>query len=345
VRATSISLEATGSGLSDGWRRWLAENYMNGIPEAELSRILLGTGATEAQVANELEELHRSPYIHAGLWAVQRLRKIECTLDIYQSLRSLSTADPSVPCRRGLTREQFLEQHYSLNRPVILEDLASSWKAVSTWTPDYLKQKVGAETIEIMAGREADGRYEVNSDAHRTSIRFSDYVDMVMRASTSNDFYLVANNHFLERPGAAPLWADFEIDDRYLDPGSVASTVFFWFGPAGTLTPLHHDTSNVLLAQVRGRKRVKLISSLYVHRLYNEVSVYSEVDADQSDLERHPLFRDVPVQEVELRPGEALFIPVGWWHWVQSRDVSLSLSFTNFVFPNRYDWELPQIIR
>jgi ribosomal protein L16 Arg81 hydroxylase len=318
---------------------------MNGIPESELSRILLGTGATEAQVANELEAVRRSPYVHAGLWAVQRLRKLECTLDIYQRLRSFSIDDPSVPRRRGMTREEFLEQHYSLNRPVLLEDVASSWKALSDWTPDYLEQQVGAEIIEIMASREADSRYEVNSDAHRTSVRFSDYVDMVVHASRSNDFYLVANNHFLERPGAAPLWADFEIDKRYLDPGSVTSTVFFWFGPAGTVTPLHHDTSNVLLTQVRGRKRVKLISSLQAHRVYNEVSVYSEVDVGQPDFERHPLFRDVPVQEVELCPGEALFIPVGWWHWVQSRDVSLSLSFTNFVFPNRYDWELPQIVR
>jgi ribosomal protein L16 Arg81 hydroxylase len=341
----TISLQATESGLSDGWRRWLAENYMNGIPETELSRIIVETGVTEAQAATELEAVRSSPYVHAGLWAVQRLRKLECTLDIYHSLRSLSTADPSVPRRRGLTREEFLEQHYLLNRPVLLEDMASSWKAVSTWTPDYLKQKVGAETIQIMAGREEDGRYEVNSDAHRMSIRFSDYVDMVTHASRSNDFYLVANNHFLEGQGATPLLADFEIDERYLDPGSVMNTVFFWFGPAGTITPLHHDTSNVLLAQVRGRKRVKLISSLHAHRVYNEVSVYSEVDADHPDLERHPLFRDVPVYDVELCPGEALFIPVGWWHWVQSHDISVSLSFTNFVFPNRYDWDLPQIVR
>jgi ribosomal protein L16 Arg81 hydroxylase len=342
---TTISVQATGPGLSDGWRRWLAENYMSGIPEPDLRRILVDNGATEAQAAAELEAVRQSPYVHAGLWTVQRLRKLECTLDIYQRLRSLSAADPGVPRRRGLTREEFLEEHYAQNRPVLLGDVASSWKALTAWTPEYLKQQVGQETVEIMAGREADGRYEVNSDAHRTSIRFGDYVDMVTRAGRSNDFYLVANNHFLERPGAAPLWADFEIDERYLDPGSVVSTVFFWFGPAGTITPLHHDTSNVLLTQVRGRKRVKLISSLQAHRLYNEVSVYSEVDADHPDLERHPLFRDVPVQEVELRPGEALFIPVGWWHWVQSHDVSLSLSFTNFVFPNRYDWELPQILR
>ena len=34
--------------------------------------------------------------------------------------------------------------------------------------------------------------------------------------------------------------------------------------------------------------------------------------------------------------GEALFIPVGWWHHVEGLDVTIGLSFTQFVKDNDF---------
>ena len=47
--------------------------------------------------------------------------------------------------------------------------------------------------------------------------------------------------------------------------------------------------------------------------------------------------------DLELAPGEVLFVPVGWWHHVRALDWSITLSLTNFVFPNRYKWAIPQM--
>jgi ribosomal protein L16 Arg81 hydroxylase len=41
-----------------------------------------------------------------------------------------------------------------------------------------------------------------------------------------------------------------------------------------------------------------------------------------------------------VRPGDVLFIPVGWWHWVESLSPSVSVSFVNFSYPNTFDWNL-----
>ena len=86
-----------------------------------------------------------------------------------------------------------------------------------------------------------------------------------------------------------------------------------------------------------------MIPPYYTHLLYNYRGVFSEVDCENPDYEKYPLFQKIPIIEVTLNPNEVIFIPVGWWHTVKSLDISISLSFTNFVFPNQYEWVYPSI--
>jgi hypothetical protein len=166
---------------------------------------------------------------------------------------------------------------------------------------------------------------------------------MVQGGGANNDYYLVANNDFFSRSEMMPLLDDLRMPPEYLNLSDVGGKVFFWFGPSGTVTPLHHDVMNVLFAQVYGRKRFLLISPDQTHRIYNRIGVYSEVDPEDPDYDRFPLFRQVKVTSVVLGAGEALFLPVGWWHHVRSLDVSISVSFINFVFLNHYEWNNPSI--
>jgi ribosomal protein L16 Arg81 hydroxylase len=47
--------------------------------------------------------------------------------------------------------------------------------------------------------------------------------------------------------------------------------------------------------------------------------------------------RGLVVKDFVLTPGQALFLPVGWWHCVRALDPSASIGLVDFIWPN--NWE------
>jgi ribosomal protein L16 Arg81 hydroxylase len=211
------------------------------------------------------------------------------------------------------------------------------------WSPQYLRQHFGHLEVEVQAGREADAQYEQNKLRHRRRVRLGDFVDQVLAHGPSNDHYLTANNEVLRRPEFAPLLHDIGPLPDYCDAAALARSCSLWFGPAGTVTPLHHDTLMLFHTQIVGRKRWRFISPLETPRLYNYHDVYSPIDIDRPDLHRYPDFAKVQVIEAVVEPGETMFLPLGWWHQVTALDLSLSFSFSNPDVPNSFSYRNPDI--
>jgi hypothetical protein len=71
-------------------------------------------------------------------------------------------------------------------------------------------------------------------------------------------------------------------------------------------------------------------------RLYNHRHVFSELlDLESGvDIGRYPRVAGVRAYQVQLEPGEILFAPFAWWHQVKALDFSVTLTFTNFRWPN-----------
>ena len=329
--------------ISFEWQRWAAFSLMSGVSTDSVIASMASQGMDRAAVAGLCRELMASPAYAAGDWMSQRLRKLESTMDVLRALRRTGGVARSVDRRSELGREDFLREFYAANTPVLLADVAPDWPALTKWSPEYFASVMGDEAVEVMGDRDADPDYERRVHAHRRKIPLREYVERVASGAPSNDMYLVANNHLLESGAAASLWDDFTIDQRYLEPGRAKGSAFLWFGPRGTFTPLHHDVLNILFVQVFGSKRVTLISPLESHCMSNHVGVHSDVDARAPDPVRFPRFASTEQISLTVGPGEALFIPVGWWHCVEALTTSISLSFTNFAYQNSYHWLHPEI--
>jgi len=90
--------------------------------------------------------------------------------------------------------------------------------------------------------------------------------------------------------------------------------------------------------QVWGEKTLTLAPPHALELLDDATHMYSDLDP-RRDLAAAPVC-DGQVS-VRLRAGEALLIPVGWWHHVYAHTPSISLAMTHFRAPCAFDWYRP----
>jgi ribosomal protein L16 Arg81 hydroxylase len=220
---------------------------------------------------------------------------------------------------------------------VILTGEMAGWPALTRWTPDYLKERLGDRPVEYQGGRAANARFEMEKDVHRRQAPFAAFMDEISQPGAGNDAYITAYNSDRNAETLSLLHEDMRPLGKFLDPSAQHANGMMWIGPAGTVTSLHHDLTNNFIAQVVGRKRLKILPAAEVGKLYNSRHVFSDipdVEAPNLDLALHPRLAGARAYEVVLEPGEIIFMPLAWWHQVKSLEFSVTVTYTNFLWPN-----------
>lgn len=288
-------------------------------------------------------QIEQDPVFKAAQRHQQMLRKLE---SVAGNLQKLWAADPGygvIEKRRDVPRDEFVERYVKGCRPVVLQGVADDWPAMRRWSPTDLRERFGHLEVDVQVGRNSDALFEQNKAQLRKRMRVAEFVDLVVAGGATNDHYLTANDEMMRRPEFLPLLQDIGSMPPICDPELLHTAASFWFGPAGTRTPLHHDTLMLFHTQVVGRKRWRFVSPLQTPLLYNRMGVYSPIDMDAPDHHRYPLLREATVLEVVLEPGDTLFLPLGWWHQVSSLEMSMSFSYTNLTVPNEFSYVNPSI--
>lgn len=99
--------------------------------------------------------------------------------------------------------------------------------------------------------------------------------------------------------------------------------VHLFVGSAQTLYHCHFDLQPNLHVQLVGRKRFIMFppeesARLYAFPVHHDKDRRSQVDLDAPDESAFPGCMSARGQVVELKPGQLLYIPPGWWHHVQT---------------------------
>ncbi|XP_041346341.1 bifunctional peptidase and arginyl-hydroxylase JMJD5 [Pyrgilauda ruficollis] len=229
-----------------------------------------------------------------------------------------------VPHLRCPSLEHFRDNYLLPQRPVVLEGVMDHWPCMKKWSVDYFCQVAGCRTVPVELG----ARY-TDEEWSQQLMTVSDFVSQYIM-DESNVGYLAQHQLFDQIP---ELKEDISIPDYCcLGEGEEDDiTINAWFGPGGTISPLHQDPQQNFLAQVFGRKYIRLYSPQDSENLYPHESQIlhntSQVDVEDPDLAKFPNFTKAAFQSCILMPGQILFIPVKYWHYVRSLELSFSVSF------------------
>ena len=138
-----------------------------------------------------------------------------------------------------------------------------------------------------------------------------------IRASSSREHYYCHGN-----PLPDELFVDCPLPVTLRKQAKLVARRSLWISGDGASSPLHYDLPSVLLCQLRGRKRVFLYSPAHHDACRPRGATFPALTAQARIARTRRADLDRGVQRnglyVELRPGDALLMPSGWWHEVES---------------------------
>ncbi|XP_024965622.1 uncharacterized protein LOC112505831 isoform X1 [Cynara cardunculus var. scolymus] len=231
---------------------------------------------------------------------------------------------------------------------------------------DYLQGLAGSSTVEVMLSKSAPVFYGNIGNHERVQLPLSTFIgyckDVFLQSTeghalcSSTEMLLPAN---FETGQDDPLVGDIrqiylaqvpimnvEKEERvqleslikdiqtplFLETKTLAS-INLWMNGAQARSSTHYDPHHNLLCVVSGSKQVNLwppSSSpfLYPMPLHGEASNHSAVPMDEPDISLHPRAEHSKkyVQRVILHAGDALFIPEGWFHQVDSESLTIAVN-------------------
>ncbi len=235
----------------------------------------------------------------------------------------------------------FVEDVVKKGKPVVIKNsLITKWPAYTKWTPEYLAKKqqtmVGVyENDNIWFGPyyEQDkpmGQLTKKINNYKTNVTIStkDFVNQLRNPSPGKYMYYTNSIEELSN------WAinDIVPYSELLTPNPAHSSINVWIGQSSVIAHCHYDGYHNFYAQLYGRKKFTLFSpmshqGLYPYPFLHPSHAQTQVNlSNYEDVELFPLVKDLVSFETTLSPGDLLYIPPMWYHYVQAIDISMSVN-------------------
>ncbi|XP_007897656.1 hypoxia-inducible factor 1-alpha inhibitor [Callorhinchus milii] len=223
--------------------------------------------------------------------------------------------------------------------PVVLTDTNLVYPALK-WDLDYLQENIGTGDFSVYIAKTHkflyyDEKKMVNfknfkPKSRREEMKFSEFVEKLHKIEEvggDDRYYLQQTlNDTVEKKIVVDFlgfnWNWINKQQTKWNWGQLTSNLLL-IGMEGNVTPAHYDEQQNFFAQIKGYKRCILFppdqfDCLYPYPVHHPCDRQSQVDFENPDYERFPNFRNLAGYEAVVGPGEVLYIPMYWWHHIES---------------------------
>ncbi len=226
-------------------------------------------------------------------------------------------------------RRTFLSQTNNKRRPVVIKGLVKDCAACKKWDANFFKENYGQTKLLTLNKTEDFKGAAYTSFTQKLDcgyVSMADSIENMINAADSNVQSVYINNVtklFNDHP---ELVDDLELDrlkciDTAINSESWLKVNMFMGGP-GTGSSLHCAVPGNFFFNIYGKKKWILIDPVYSKYMHSTPSKEFSFVISGHDLENLNQFsthnKFIPKYEIILEPGDVLYIPPWWWHYVHN---------------------------
>ena len=225
----------------------------------------------------------------------------------------------TIDCRNG--DYTFPSREELGTKPFLFKGAAAEWQCMKTWTESFFREQLGDYSLDINYNL---GFSEDDVVKHQT-----DMASFIKQMKEDKSSYLRFCRIIEDKP---ELKADLDLDfiHRFQFNDSFEEYYFF-MGEAGTKTGLHTEVTESLAIQISGEKKWILFAPeerIFFNPLAKRFNHFlTHADPENIDDKNFPLLRYAKRYEVTMKPGDVLWFPSFYWHYVRNITHSIGIAY------------------
>lgn len=227
-----------------------------------------------------------------------------------------------IPREQRISKTDFLNKYVKPQKPVVIEQLIEDWPAYRKWSLDYIKQEAGEKEVPLYDNRPISSKYKFNEP--HLKMKMADYIELLKSEPTKYRIFLY---HLLKK--VPKLQEDFRfpiIGLRFLK-----QLPMLFFGGENSKVFMHYDIdfANILHFHFHGRKECILFppsETKYLYKVPYALMTREDINFKDPDFQKFPVLKKARGYVTELKHGETLYMPEGYWHQMTYLTPGFSMS-------------------
>ncbi len=227
-----------------------------------------------------------------------------------------------IPRVETISKEEFINNYFKPQKPVVIERFIEDWPAYSKWNLEYMKSIAADKVVPLYDDRPVD--YKDGFNEPHATMKMSDYVDLLKREPTKYRIFLW--NILKEIP---QLQQDFSYPDFGLK--LMKGLPMLFFGGRDSHTFMHYDIdlANIFHFHFEGQKQCILFDqqqNKHLYKIPHSLITREDINFSNPDFEKWPALNNAKGWQCQLKHGEVLYMPEGYWHYMKYLTPGFSMS-------------------